>query len=257
MAAIFTSCATSPLGRKQLIVVSDDQMNQLGVQSFQQMKSTEKIDSDPTTVEYVNCIVKPLTEAAKGKTPVTNWEVVVFKSDQVNAFALPGGKIGVYSQLLEVAKTDAQLAAVLGHEIGHVIARHGAERISDQTGTELGLAALGAATANTAHQNLLLGLLGLGAQVGIMLPFSRTQEGEADLIGLNLMAEAGFDPEQSIELWKNMTKNSGGKAPPQFLSDHPADENRIKSLEENMPAALDAYHQAQQKGLHPACVRPK
>src|SRR4029077_9423527 len=127
--------------------------------------------------------------------------------------------IGVYTGILPVTKTDAQLAAVLGHEVGHVIARHGAERVSQQLGTELVLNGVGAATGGDSK---IMGMLGVGAQVGVLLPFSRTQESEADLIGEDLMARAGFDPAQAIELWKNMTAASGGKAPPAILSDHPA-----------------------------------
>ena len=120
--------------------------------------------------------------------------------------------------------------------------------MSDQAGTQLGLAALGALTPNNPHQNLLMGLLGVGVQLGILLPFSRTQESEADLIGLDLMAKAGFDPNKSIDLWKNMIASSGGNSPPQWLSTHPASENRIKNLQEHVPAALKQYQEAQAHG---------
>jgi predicted Zn-dependent protease len=157
--------------------------------------------------------------------------------------------------MFNVAKTDGQLAAVLGHEIGHVIAKHSAERVSQQTGTQLGLSALGAITPQNPNSNLLMGLLGVGAQVGILLPFSRTQESEADLIGLDLMSRAGFSPQQSVALWKNMAAASAGKAPPEWLSTHPADENRIKNLESHLPAAKIKYDQAQASGLSPHCDR--
>ncbi len=246
-------CATSPLGRKQLILVSDSQMNSMGAQAFQEMRVKEPIEHQSHINQYVQCIVRPLVLKAKGQTPVENWDVVVFSKDEANAFALPGGKIGVYTGLFKTAKTDAQLAAVIGHEIGHVIARHGAERVSQQASTQIGLAALGAITPDNPKKDLLVGLLGVGVQVGILLPFSRTQESEADMIGLKLMARAGFDPRQSVELWKNMLENSRGKVPPQILSTHPASENRIHALEGKMDEVLPIYDQAKREGNLPSC----
>lgn len=247
------ACATSPLGRKQLLIVPEQQMNEMGAQAFQQMKSTQHVEQDPAMMKYVKCIVDPLTQTIQGS--VSSWEIVIFKDPSANAFALPGGKIGVYTGLLKVAKTDGQLAAVLGHEIGHVIAKHGAERVSQQAGTQLGLTALGAVVAGNPNSNTLMSLLGLGTQVGILLPFSRTQESEADLIGLDIMARSGFDPRQSVELWKNMIASSGGQGPPQWLSTHPASENRIAELESNMTGAESQFSRAQAAGLHPQCNR--
>ena len=250
------ACATSPLGRKQLMLIPDNQMDQMGAQSFAQLKTQQPIESNPAMNQYVKCIVDPLTQAAQGQTSITNWDVVVFKDPGANAFALPGGKIGVNTGIVPVAKTDAQLAAVIGHEIGHVIARHGAERVSQQTTTQLGLSAIGAISSNSTQGQMLMGLLGIGTQVGILLPFSRTQESEADQIGLKLMAQAGFDPQQSVELWKNMISESGGKGGPQFLSTHPASESRIQALQQNMPGALGLYQQAQAGGHKPHCPHP-
>ncbi len=253
---LFTlACATSPLGRKQLLLVPESQMDAMGVQAFQQIKASQPIDSDPALMSYIQCIVKPLTEAAKSQTSVRKWDVVIFKNDEANAFALPGGKIGVYSGILKVAKTDAQVATILAHEIGHVISKHGDERVSQQAGTELGLAALGVITASNPHRDALMSLLGLGTQVGITLPFSRTQETEADLVGLDLMARSGFDPRQSVELWKNMIAASRGNTPPQWLSDHPASENRILALQENMPEAKAKYDPVRAAGHSVHCDR--
>jgi predicted Zn-dependent protease len=239
------ACSTSPLGRKQLMLVPESQVDQMGAEAFQQLKGKESVDTHPGNSSYVHCIVDPLILSAKTKSYgdqlPDHWEVVVFKNDAVNAFALPGGKIGVYTGILKVAKTDAQLAAVIGHEIGHVIAHHGAERMSQQAGTQLGLAALGHITRDNPHRDLLLGALGIGAQFGILLPYGRTQESESDLIGLDLMASAGFDPRESVELWKNMVIASGGKGPPEFLSTHPATENRIQALQKHIPEALILY----------------
>lgn len=247
-----SSCSTSPLGRRQLLVVPDGQMNSMGAQAFEDLKAKTPIEKNSGPNAYVRCITGPITEAAQGQTSVKEWEVVVFQDDTANAFALPGGKIGVHTGILKVATNDAQLAAVLGHEVGHVIAKHGAERVSDQLAAQGGLSALGALMGEGKTSNTLMGLLGLGAQVGILLPFSRTQESEADLIGLDLMARAGFDPRQSVELWHNMGKASGG-APPEFLSTHPGHETRISNLQSHLAEAMPKYEQAQAAGRAPHC----
>lgn len=244
------------MGRKQLILMPDGQMNQMGAQAFTQMKQQTPVDTNPATKNYIQCIVDALNVVAKDQAHVAHWDVAVFKDPSVNAFALPGGKIGVNTGILPVAKTDAQLATVLGHEMGHVIARHGAERVSQQAGTQLGLTALGAITPDNPQKDTLMGLLGMGAQVGVLLPFSRTQESEADLIGQRLMAQAGFDPQQTVQLWHNMSAASGGKAPPQFLSTHPADQTRIQALQDHMAEAEADYRHALATGRSPHCQRP-
>ncbi|HET8702086.1 MAG TPA: M48 family metallopeptidase, partial [Nitrococcus sp.] len=173
-----------------------------------------------------------------------------------NAFALPGGKIGVYSGLLKVAQTPGQLAAVIGHEVGHVVAGHADERLSTAFATQTGLNLLSLVLGSegvVSQQGMAL--LGLGAQVGIILPFSRTQESEADEIGEKLMAKAGFDPQQSIELWQNMSK-AGGKQPPQFLSTHPSPSTRIADLRAHLPQAMQLYQQARLEGHNPDCQPP-
>jgi predicted Zn-dependent protease len=253
--AFVFGCATSPLGRKQLILIGDGQMNQMGLQSFDQLKKETPIETNPAINAYVKCIALPIAKAADG-AGVSEWEIVVFKDASANAFALPGGKIGVHTGILPVAKTADQLAAVLGHEVGHVIAKHGAERVSE------GLLAQGATTAagigfkDKAYQPLILAGLGLGAQYGILLPHSRTQESEADLIGVDLMARVGFDPRESVELWKNMGAAAGGKSPPEWLSTHPANATRISNLQGAIPAALPKYQAAKSAGRAPHCPRP-
>ncbi|MEK6704748.1 MAG: M48 family metallopeptidase [Bdellovibrionota bacterium] len=252
---VIIGCATSPLGRKQLILVPDAQMDSLGAQAFQQMKAKTPISSDPAINAYVKCVAKPLTEAAKDSLHVSNWEIIVFKDDTANAFALPGGKIGVHTGIFKVAKTQSQLAAVIGHEVGHVIAKHGAERVSDTFATQGALQAIGALTGDNPNGKLIIGLLGLGAQVGVLLPFGRTQESEADLIGLDLMSRSGFDPRESITLWQNM-KSFGGGAPPEWLSTHPAHDTRIADLNTNMPDATRRYERARSQGRDPKCQLP-
>ena len=255
-AAVLAGCATSPMGRKQLILVPDGQMDSMGVQAFSQMKAQQPIDRGKAVNAYVRCVALAVAEAAKGQTSRTAWEVVVFRDPTANAFALPGGKIGVHTGILPVASTPGQLAAVLGHEVGHVIARHGNERVSQGFVTQYGIAALGEAIsgkgAQGGNQGLAVGLLGLGAQFGVLLPFSRKHESEADLIGLGLMARAGFDPREAVALWKNMAKSGGGQ-PPEFMSTHPSHETRISDIEANLPPAIADYERAKAGGKHPAC----
>ncbi len=255
------ACATSPTGRKQLILISDNQISSMGIQSFNQMKTKIPIENNPEINKYVKCVVDPIIKAQEGKTNVKEWEVVVFQDNSANAFALPGGKIGVHTGILKVAETDSQLAAVLGHEVGHVMAHHGAERVSQSVVTQIGMtgvnAYLGGRAMSGESRQLILAALGVGAQVGILLPYSRTHESEADQIGLDLMAQAGFDPKQSVTLWENMIKASGGKGPPEFLSTHPSEENRIKNLNHQMPGALMTMELARKEGKRPLCKRPK
>ena len=244
------ACATSPTGRKQLILVPEEQMATLGAQAFQEVKSETPVENDAQVNAYVRCVTQPITRLVKG---VKNWEVVVFRSDEVNAFALPGGKIGVYTGLLKVAKSDDQLAAVLGHEVGHVIAKHGAERVSEGIVAQGGLAAIGVLTRENPNRDKILGLLGVGTQVGVLLPHSRTQESEADSIGLDLMARAGFNPQQAVELWKNMAAASSGQ-PPEFLSTHPSHGTRIEGLQAGMKSAQSKYQKATKGGKGPECA---
>jgi predicted Zn-dependent protease len=242
-------CATSPKGRKQLMFVPDDLVNSMGVQAFQEMKAQEPVDRQPAVNAYVKCVADAITAVA-GDGSQGSWEVVVFQDDTANAFALPGKKIGVHTGLLKVAQTPAQLAAVIGHEVGHVLAKHGGERMSENFATQGGLAVLQATFQNKGPKyDLIMASLGLGAQFGILLPHSRDQESEADLIGLDLMAKAGFDPQESVQLWQNMEKAGGGQ-PPEFLSTHPSHGTRMGNLKANMGNAVKLY---QGSGRHPSC----
>lgn len=237
------ACATSPLGRRQLILVSDSQMSEMGVTSFNEMKQKIPQTKDGKTSAYVNCVARAITnELDTGQ----KWEVQVFEDKQVNAFALPGGKIGVYTGLLKVATTQDQLAAVIGHEVSHVIAGHSAERVSEQMATQLGVGVAEAATGVNGQ------LLGLASNVFFTLPHSRTQESEADLLGLDLMSKAGFDPRAAVTLWQNMSK-AGGQKPPELLSTHPSDDTRIQQLQQRIPGDLPIYEQARAQGKRPNC----
>ena len=247
------SCATSPEGRNQLKLIPDEQMDAMGAQSFEQIKQQTPITKDQNIQQYVLCIAnKIIPQVAQNPDP-KQWEVQVFEDEQANAFALPGYKIGVYTGLLKYAKNQDQLAAVMGHEIAHVIAKHGNERVSNQMATEAGMSIATAVLGGTQSENstLILAGLGLGAQYGIILPFSRSHEAEADLIGLDLMAKAGFDPAQSVPLWQNMSQS--GSSPPEFMSTHPANETRIKQLQQRIPKANIAYQEAVRKGQRANC----
>ena len=229
----------------------------MGETAFQQLRKKEPVVESGPVASYVECVVQPLTKVVPAPEGGGNWDVTVFQGDQVNAFALPGGNIGVYTGLLKAARTPAQLAAVIGHEIGHVQANHANARLSTQFATEAGLAliqVLGQGTAVESQQ--AMALLGLGAQVGLLLPFSRAQETESDILGLRYMAEAGYDPRAAVQLWQNMAQ-VGGNGPPTFLSTHPSGEQRIETLQKHMPEALAIFRKAQSAGRNPSCQPPR
>ncbi|BAW80674.1 peptidase M48 Ste24p [Candidatus Nitrosoglobus terrae] len=252
-------CTVSPTGRHQLALFPTKQMAEMGNTSYAKIKQETPISEDQGVNQYVQCIVNALTAVIPAPPSGDQWQVTVFQQDQtVNAFALPGGNIGVYTGILKVAKNADQLAAVIGHELGHVIAQHGNARLSTQYATQTGLELIQVLTrgAGGAAENQLMALLGVGAQVGITLPFSRADESEADLLGLRYMAEAGFDPSQSIVLWQNMTQVEHS-APSEFLSTHPSNQNRIKNLERHLPEAMELYQQALTKGKRLKCNPPK
>jgi predicted Zn-dependent protease len=249
------SCATSPEGRSQLRLLPEDQINTMGVQSFEQIKQQTAESKDAKIRAYVQCIADAIIPQLDEDNDPTMWEVRVFADDQANAFALPGNKIGVYEGLLKYAMNQHQLAAVIGHELAHVVAQHGNERVSEQLAAQAGISiaaiALGSSQTSDGNKQLILAGLGLGVQYGVILPFSRTHESEADLIGLDLMAESGFNPTESVKLWENMSKAGGGA--PEFLSTHPSSTTRIKDLNARMPRALQAYNTAQAQNKKPDC----
>ena len=222
-------------------------MQEMGTASYAEMKKKTPVSKAAGPNRRVQCVSNALTQMVGG-----SWEVTLFAGDAVNAFALPGGKIGVYEGLLKVATTDDQLAAVIGHEIAHVQAHHSNARASAATLTDVGLQIAASISGGTATGNMMMAALGLGAQVGILMPYGRSQESEADVLGLNLMARAGFNPREAVTLWQNMAKASKGQ-PPEFMSTHPSHDTRIKELNEAMPKATKLYNNAQAAGRKPNC----
>lgn len=234
------ACETVPVtGRTQLNMVDEGTEQKLGEQAFGEIKAKSKISKDPAANAMVQRVGQRVAAASGLKE---NWEFIVIDEPQVNAFALPGGKIAVYTGILPVAGDDAGLATVLSHEVGHVMAHHAAERISQSqiidAGTGVAAILLGGATGT--DPNAVAGLLGAGAAVGLTLPFGRQQEYEADRIGLTLMARAGYDPRSAVGFWQRMSQKSGGGGP-EFLSTHPAGENRVARIQELLPEALAQY----------------
>lgn len=241
-AALAVACATSPTGRRQLNLVSDAEIEQMGAAAFEQMKQKTPPSTDGRMSNYVQCVANAITREV-GAGP--NWEVRVFNDKDANAFALPGGKIGVYSGLLKLATNQDQLGTVIGHEVSHVLARHHNARISNQIAAQLGSGVVG--TVAGVDPNLI----NAGAGV-FLLRFDRKDESEADQLGQDLMARAGFDPRQSVELWRNMQREST-RAPPQWLSTHPSHETRIQDLSGWLSRTMPMYEQARAQGKRPNC----
>jgi len=244
------ACTKAPItGRNQLILVSQSQELKMGDVAYSEVVKQSKVSKNP---EY-NAAVKRVANRIAGvaNRPDFEWEYTVIDEDEtINAFALPGGKIGVYTGILKVAQTDAGLATMMSHEVGHATARHGGERITAGLLSQIGAVGLAAALGSSGMDpNVTYGIMqayGVGVTVGGILPFSRTQESEADRIGLIYMARAGYDPRESVLFWQRMaaaTKNS--QRPPEFLSTHPDNGTRIANLQRHMPEALVVYQKSQ------------
>ncbi len=248
-AALFLAgCYTVPeTGRRSLNLISPSQELQMGATAFREIKQSEKVSTDQNLNQTVNRVGQRIAKVVGDDLPSAEWEFVVFDDEVPNAFALPGGKVGVHSGLFKVAKTDDELAVVMGHEIAHVTARHGAERMSQGVLLAAGGVALDVALRDkdSGTRNLALAAYGVGSTVGVMLPYSRLNESEADEIGLVYAARAGYDPRAAVDFWTAMQKESEGKSkPPEWLSTHPSDATRIKKLEEMMPRMVEIYNKS-------------
>lgn len=253
--SILVGCKTTPTGRKQIAMYSDTQMNQMGSQSFEQLKKQLPINHDEKVNRYVRCITDNVIATLPSKYAKQTWEVVVFEEPSANAFALPGGKIGVHTGLLKIAENQHQLATVIGHEVGHVIAEHSNERASHSAAIQVAaqsVSAVSKAYQNQYHQETMA-LFGISTQYGFAMPYSRLHESEADQIGLELMAKAGFNPKQSVTLWQNMAKGSS-QNPPEFFSTHPSPSTRIDDLRKQMPAAMNLNKAAIAQNKRPHCL---
>jgi predicted Zn-dependent protease len=251
--AVLTACQTSALGRSQLKLMPESMMSEMGVTAFAEISKETPISSDASVNRTVFCVASAITRTVSGPDAGAQWEVRVFKDDTPNAFALPGGKIGVNTGMLRIADNQHQLAAVIGHEVSHVLAGHANERVSADMVAQTALSAVEAVADSTNPMHgQMIGLLGVGAQMGVLLPYSRSHEREADLMGLDLMARAGFDPRESVVLWRNMAA-AGGAQPPEFLSTHPSHGTRIADLNQRMNSAMQLFERAAASGRVPGC----
>lgn len=252
-----TACSTSSTGRKQVSLYSDDELNHMGITSFEQMKKEIPISKDKATNDFVLCVADAITANVPKSAHQGDWEVVVFDSEQVNAFALPGGKIGVYTGILNVTENQDQLAAIMGHEVGHVLEHHSNERLSADKLSNVGLAvaAIAIGASEVENKGLWVAGLGIGVQYGVIMPYSRSHESEADIVGQDLMARSGFDPQASVKLWQNMAKLSKS-SPPEFMSTHPSNETRIKQLNNHLTVSQPYYQNEKQRGSLPKCIKP-
>ena len=229
--------------------VTEQQATREGTKAFDQMRQEMVETNNAATRSYVNCIARAIVAEIGPPYDSLDWEVVVFEEQSVNAFALPGGKIGVHTGILSVAKTTDQLAAVIGHEVAHVTEQHSVERMNRAMAANVGVTVADIFNPNAGTA------AGLLAQYGLLLPYGRSQESEADVVGLRYMAKAGFDPRASKDLWKNMEEANSG-APPEFLSTHPSTSTRIADLIAQYPETLVIFNEARAQGKRPACRRP-
>ncbi|MBL9216456.1 MAG: M48 family metallopeptidase [Opitutaceae bacterium] len=242
---VLAGCYTVPeTGRQAMVMISPGEETQMGAAAFADIRAKEKVSLDPAANERVRRVGARIAQAVGDALPSAKWEFVVFDEPKtINAFALPGGKVGVYTGLLELATTDDELATVMGHEIAHVTARHGAERMSQGIVTAAIGVAVGVATDNSRHRDLWRVGYGLAAG-GTVLAFSRSHESEADYIGIRYAAKAGYNPMGAITFWQKMAKAKEGASPPKWLSTHPTHAQRISDLQKWMPQVLPLYEAA-------------
>jgi predicted Zn-dependent protease len=256
--ALLAGCATttSPTGRTQVVgAVSEEQLAQLGAQAFAETKAKTPQSSDARESAYVRCVVQRVVEQLPQEWQNIGWETALFVDNSPNAFALPGGKVGVNTGIFTVAKNQDQLAAVVAHEVGHVYSHHHNERITKQMGAQGALQLLGALAGSRYGEGAANAVVqggSIAAQAGFLLPNSRTQESEADVVGQQLMARAGFDPRQAVNLWENMIAASRSR-PPEWLSTHPNPETRIQELGSRAQSLVPVYEQARASGRTPRC----
>jgi Zn-dependent protease with chaperone function len=244
--ALVAGCSTNPYtGRSQLMLVSEAQEKELGVSAYQEVLGQSQVSTDPREVDPVRRVGKAIAQAAN--QPDFKWEFNTIVDDKtMNAWCLPGGKIAFYTGIFPALEDEAGMAFVMGHEVGHALMHHGAERMSQQLAAGGATALVGAylGMKDSDSAGMIMAAFGVATQVGVLLPFSRKHEAEADQVGLALMAKAGYDPHAAVRVWKKMSQ-LGGKQPPEWLSTHPSHESRIADLESRMSEAVAVYEKSQ------------
>ncbi|MFP4571838.1 MAG: M48 family metallopeptidase [Desulfobacterales bacterium] len=254
---ITAACTTVPIsGRRQLSLIPGDTILSMSYQQYDKFLDQHELSDNQADTQMVRQVGKEIAQAVEAyqrrhgmREQLKNydWEFNLVKDDAVNAWCMPGGKVVVYTGILPVTRNKTGLAVVMGHEIAHAVANHGNERMSHALAFQFGGIALSEAlkTKPAATQRLWMGAYGAGAQMGIILPYSRMHEKEADLLGLIFMAMAGYDPRQAVDFWRRMAKKKKGKSPPEFLSTHPADDKRIANIRQMLPEAMKYYRKRQ------------
>lgn len=254
VALVVFACSTVPItGRKQLSLIPTSEMLSMSYTEYDSVLKTSKLSTDQQKIKLVKKVGGRIQKAVETYFAEKNladqlkdykWEFNLVESQEVNAWCMPGGKVVVYTGILPVTQNEVGLAVVLGHEISHAVAQHGAERMSQGLLAQLGGQALSVALQNKPEQTkqLWMSVYGVGAQVGVLLPYSRTHESEADHLGLIFMSMAGYDPNEAVTFWQRMAA-SGGQKPPEFLSTHPADETRIADIKKELPEAMKYYRE--------------
>lgn len=250
---LFIACQTVPItGRQQLSLVPSETILGMSYNNYSEFLSKHKVITNTEDAQMVKMVGQNIQHAVETFFSQNNlsdrlrgyrWEFNLIEDKNINAWCMPGGKVVVYSGILPVAKDDAGLAVVVGHEIAHAVAQHGDERMSQGLLAQMGGVALSTALSQKPKEttNLFMTAYGLGTQVGVLLPYSRLQESEADRLGLIFMAMAGYDPHNAIDFWKRMSSAKQGASPPEFLSTHPADESRMRNIEKLIPEAMQYY----------------
>jgi predicted Zn-dependent protease len=254
---LLVACSTVPITqRQQLNLIPKETVLQTSFQQYNQFMKEHKLSDNQQWSEMVKTVGRNIRSAVEqyfrqqGMTEQLegyNWEFNLVESDQVNAFAMPGGKVVVFEGIMPIAENPNGLAVVMAHEIAHAIAGHGNERMSQQLATQLGGLALATALSQkpAQTQQLWMAAFGVGTQVGVLLPYSRLHESEADHLGLIFMAMAGYDPRAAVDFWQRMAAKKNGKSPPEFLSTHPADQTRIEQIKEWLPEVMPIYKKNQ------------
>lgn len=256
LSVLLSACASTPTGRKQLVLKSEAALAQEGAKQFAILREQMPLSKDQATVDYVACVANAIVDVLDGDDAAMYWELAVIERGDINAFVMPGGKISVFTGILDVAGNQHQLAAVLGHEVAHVTARHSNERASAAMVTGFGVDVAAVLLGGGYARQTYGAQQGLGTMttLGLLNPFSRLQESEADIVGLEYMAMAGFDPRESIQLWQNMSEKNETSIP-EFMSTHPSGETRIEQLVEHTPRALALFNEAKAQGKDPNCQR--